>query len=77
MEITKDQFLVYPERYLHYSSGDCQVTILDDYGLPWIILGRGPQTPVTPVEVAAHEKLIQGTLDKCPGRPRPTRFWFD
>lgn len=77
MEITRNQFLAYPERYLHYSSGDCQVTILDDYGLPWIVLGRGPQTEATAEELAAHEQSIQEILDKCRGRPEPTGSWFD
>ena len=78
MEITESEFLKHPKKYLDYSKGDLQVTILDATGKPWIILGRGPQTPVTPAEVKAHEDSIQAFLDEAgDDLPEPTGSWFD
>ena len=73
--ITETEFLKDPKKYLDYTSGDQQITILNDKGENWIILGRGPQPEATPEEIKAHEELIVSLLN-APSPPSD-HSWFD
>lgn len=72
--ITEAEFLKDPKKYLDYTSGDQQITILNDKGENWIILGRGPQSEITPEETKALEERFDQIKY---GPDLSDRSWFD
>jgi len=73
--ITVEQFMQDPGSYLELTRGEDQITIMRN-GRPWIVLGRGSQSPVTTEEIEKHEAEIQALIDEDT-HTEISGSWFD